>query len=57
MEQIMANMGTIIVLIVLAAIVGGIIFFKVRDRKNGKCSCGGSCGCCPMGDKCHGGKN
>lgn len=24
-----------------------------RDKRQGKCSCGGSCGSCPMGGSCH----
>lgn len=56
MEWIAANIGTMIVLLILAVIVGIIVFFMIRDKKNGKSACGGNCGCCPMGDKCHGGK-
>ncbi|MBQ7726535.1 MAG: FeoB-associated Cys-rich membrane protein, partial [Clostridia bacterium] len=31
----------------------GILFVLRRDRKNGKSSCGGNCGHCPMGGTCH----
>ncbi|MCM1298188.1 MAG: FeoB-associated Cys-rich membrane protein [Firmicutes bacterium] len=48
------NLPTIIVCIVLAAIVGLIIYKMVKDKKQGKSSCGGSCGSCPMGGCCHG---
>ncbi len=45
-------MGTLIVSLVLAAVVAGIIRSLIGDRQKGKHSCGGSCGCCPMGGKC-----
>ena len=37
----------------LILIVVGILFVLRRDRKNGKSSCGGNCGHCPMGGTCH----
>lgn len=40
-------MGTVIVLVVLAVIVGLIVRSMIRDRKNGKSiQCGGSCSGC-----------
>ena len=41
-------MGTAIVLIILAAAVGGVIYKLYRNRKEGKssCGCGGDCGKC-----------
>jgi len=39
-------MGTIIVGAVVLAIVGGIIWGMVKDRKQGKGSCGGDCSRC-----------
>lgn len=44
-----SEMGTVIVLVILAAIVGGIIYSMIKDRKKpgGGCSgCGGNCGSC-----------
>ena len=46
-------MGTVIVLLVLAAVVSLTVFSIVRDRKAGKSSCGCKCGCCPMAGQCH----
>ena len=46
-------MGTVIVLLVLAAIIFLIVFSMVRDRKAGKSSCGCKCSCCPMAGQCH----
>lgn len=51
---ISANIGTILISLVLFAIVIGIILVVRKDKKNGKSSCGGSCGHCPMGGSCHG---
>ena len=47
------NAGTIIVSIALIGLVAGIIIRLRRDRKQGKTSCGGNCGCCPMSGSCH----
>ena len=46
-------MGTVIVLLVLILIVAGAIYSMYKDRKNGKLSCGGSCGgCAGCGKNC-----
>ncbi|MGN1114868.1 MAG: FeoB-associated Cys-rich membrane protein [Oscillospiraceae bacterium] len=45
--------GTIIVLVLVLAIVGGIVFKLLKDKKSGKCSCGHNCGCCPNSSVCH----
>lgn len=42
-------MGTVLVLVVLLVVVGLIVRGMVRDRKQGKSSCGGDCA------SCHGG--
>ncbi len=44
-------MATIIVGGILLAIVGLIIWKMIRDKKNGKSSCGGDCAHCKGG--CH----
>ena len=46
-------MGTAVVVIILAVIVGLIIWRMVKDKKAGKSSCGCSCGNCPMAGQCH----
>ena len=46
-------MGTAVVVIILAVVVGLIIWSMVRDKKAGKSSCGCNCGNCPMAGKCH----
>ncbi len=47
------NTADIVIILILAALVAWIIRSLIRDRKRGKCSCGGSCGACPMSDCCH----
>ena len=44
-------MGTVLVLAVLVVIVGLIVWGMVKDRKQGKSSCGGDCANCH--GKCH----
>ena len=51
--MILENAGTIAVTLVLAGIVALIVLRLRRDRKQGKSSCGGNCGCCPMSGSCH----
>ncbi|MBP3736798.1 MAG: FeoB-associated Cys-rich membrane protein [Lachnospiraceae bacterium] len=53
MSWLMNNMGTIVVLAILAAIVTGIIRVLIRDRKCGRSSCGAGCAHCAMGGSCH----
>ena len=50
---ISANIGSIIICLVLIAIVVGIVFVLKRDKKKGKSTCGGNCGHCPMSGSCH----
>ena len=45
--------GTIIVLLILAALVGLVIYKMVKDKKSGKNSCGCNCGCCANAQFCH----
>ncbi|NLZ67886.1 MAG: FeoB-associated Cys-rich membrane protein [Spirochaetales bacterium] len=41
------NISTIIVLVVVVAIVGGLVFHFIKAKKNSKGKCSGSCGSCP----------
>ena len=47
--------GTLIVAVLVAVIVGFAVFKMVKNKLDGKSSCGCSCGSCPMAGKCHGG--
>ncbi len=42
--------ATIIISLVIAGIVGLIIYNMIKDKKAGKSSCGGNCASCGM---CH----
>lgn len=53
MNWLTANIGTIVVGLIVAGLCGAVIINSLRKRKQGKSSC--SCGCanCPMKNKCH----
>ena len=53
LQKIAENAGTILISLALVAVSAGIIIRLRRDKKEGKSSCGGSCGCCPMSGSCH----
>lgn len=56
MTWLMANLGTIVVLIVLVLIVAAIVHKLYSDNKKGIHSCGGHCGGgCPGCSSCGGG--
>ncbi len=46
------NWGTILLTLILAGIVTLIIAKLIKDRKNGKSSCGGNCSHCPGCGRC-----
>ena len=52
---IVDNIATIIILAILILAVGAIIRNMIKNKKSGKssCSCGSSCGGCPVGESCH----
>ena len=43
---ITANLVNILLTFAVALVVGLLIFVMVRDKKAGKCACGGNCGSC-----------
>ena len=45
------NLPTIIVLVILAVILGAIVYSEIKKRKNGGCGCG--CQGCSLKDTCH----
>ncbi len=47
-----ANLGTIVVTLILIGIVTAIIVKMVKDKKKGKGSCGCGCEHCAMHGKC-----
>ena len=56
LQWIGANLGTILICLVLLAIVTFIIVHLVRQKKQGKSSCGCNCAHCAMHGSCHKGK-
>ncbi len=53
MNWLTANLGTILIALIVAGLVAAVIINSVRKKKQGQSSC--SCGCanCPMKNKCH----
>ena len=47
-------MGTLFVALILLTVVSLICTSLIRDKKRGKCSCGGNCGSCAGCAGCHG---
>ena len=46
LQWISANIGTILISLVLLAVVALIIRSMMRDKKQGRSSCGGNCAGC-----------
>lgn len=53
LQWISANIGTILISLVLLAVVALIIRSMVHDKKQGKSSCGGNCASCAACGSCH----
>ncbi|MDO5124456.1 MAG: FeoB-associated Cys-rich membrane protein [Eubacteriales bacterium] len=53
LEIILANLGTIIIFVCLAAVITGVVVYLVNNRKKGKTSCGCGCSNCALRDTCH----
>ena len=53
LEFLQNNIGTIIAAAVVLAILALAARRMISDKKQGKSSCGGSCGCCPNSALCH----
>lgn len=50
---IQSNIGNIIVILLLLAVILLAVRSIVNDRRNGKSSCGSNCGACAMSGACH----
>ena len=48
-----ANLGTILISLVLLVIVSLIVVSLLRQKKAGKSSCGANCAHCAMHGQCH----
>lgn len=53
LQWIVANMGTILICLVLVAVVALVIRSLVRQKRQGKSSCGCNCAHCAMHGACH----
>ncbi len=53
MTWLMANIGTIVVALILAIVVTAVIAKMVKNKKQGKSSCGCGCENCAMKGECH----
>ncbi|MBR3381455.1 MAG: FeoB-associated Cys-rich membrane protein [Clostridia bacterium] len=47
------NWVTIVALAAVLAVIGAALGAVVRDKKQGKSSCGSNCAHCPMAGNCH----
>ena len=50
---LMENWGSILALLVVAAVVTLAVLSLRKDKKSGKSSCGNQCSHCAMAGKCH----
>ncbi len=48
-----ANIGTVLITLLLIAVVAVIVVKLRRDKKKGVSSCGGNCAHCAMSGTCH----
>ena len=53
LDWIAANLGTILISLVLPVIVSLIVVYLLRQKKAGKSSCGANCAHCAMHGQCH----
>lgn len=53
MEWLLANIGTILITLILILTVAAVVRSLVRDKKQGKSLCGGNCAHCKMCAACH----
>ena len=53
LQWISTNIGTILISLLLLAAVALIIRSMMRDKKQGKSSCGGNCADCAACGSCH----
>ena len=47
------NLGTIVISAVLLAIVAAIVIYLIRQKKQGKSTCGAGCAHCANACSCH----
>lgn len=53
-QWLIENLATIVISLILLAAVVLIVVRMMKNRKQGKSSCGCGCSNCPMSASCHG---
>ena len=53
LEWLAANIGTIIVALIVIAVIAFVVARMVKDKKEGKSSCGANCAHCACRGDCH----
>lgn len=53
LNWLIGNIATIIISLVLILIITSIIYKIIKDKKQGKSSCGCNCANCAMAGSCH----
>ncbi len=53
MEWLLANIGTILITLLLILTVAAVVRSLIRDKKRGRSICGGNCAHCKMCAACH----
>ncbi len=53
-EFLAANVGTILVLLVLTTVLAAVAIRMIKNKKKGVPSCSCGCSTCPYSGKCHG---
>ncbi len=54
LNWLIGNIATIIISLVLILIITSVIYKIIKDKKQGKSSCGCNCANCAMAGSCHG---
>lgn len=52
MTWLVSNLGTIIVVLIVAAVVAAVFLSMIKDKKSGKGSCGCGCENCALHGQC-----
>ncbi|MBQ6678954.1 MAG: FeoB-associated Cys-rich membrane protein [Lachnospiraceae bacterium] len=53
LSWIAANIGLIIAVLLLLAVIGIAVLSIVKDKKKGRSACGNNCAHCAMAGTCH----
>lgn len=53
LNWLIGNIATIIISLVLILIITSVIYKIIKDKKQGKSSCGCNCANCAMAGSCH----